>query len=62
MKRPIPQLPPGTETARRKYDDAVRENMEIIMGQRGNGLDPLPSTASTADIITAINALIARLQ
>lgn len=42
---------------------AIRENIELINGMRP-GIDPitqLASTASTTDIITKVNQIIARL-
>jgi len=41
---------------------AIKENMEIMLGQRGGRIDLLPSTASTAEIIAKINEIIAKLQ
>lgn len=39
----------------------IKENLEIITGVRGGQLTALSDTASTAEIITAINAIIAKL-
>lgn len=60
-KRAIPQVPKGQES-RGRFDEALKENLEIIMGQRGNKLKPLAETATNAEIIAKINELIALLQ
>lgn len=39
----------------------IKENIEIITGVRGGELAQLQSDATTADIIQAINAIIAKL-
>lgn len=56
-----PSLPGPNEPG---FDEAVKENLEILTGRRPNvaKLTKLASTASTADIITKINALLDRLQ
>ena len=62
-KRAIPSLPKSSiGSDRRVFDEAVKENLEVIMGQRGEKLLPLPTTATQADIIERVNALLARLQ
>ena len=61
MKRAIPPVPrPGLPRA--GFDQALKENLEAIMGQRGEPIRPLADTASTADIIAKVNEIIARLQ
>lgn len=60
-KRAIPQVPKGVES-RGRFDEAIKENLEIICGQRGDKIRPLPSTASQAEIIAKVNELIALLQ
>lgn len=60
-KRPIPLAPAG-DAARARFDSAVKENLEILMGQRGGRIEPLPASASTADIIAKINEIIERMQ
>lgn len=62
MKRPIPILPPGDEATVRVLR-ALKENMEEMMGQRGEAkLTELDSTAVLADVITAVNTIIRKLQ
>lgn len=43
---------------------ALKQNMDAITGQARNAqrLDPLPSTASNAEIIARLNEILARLQ
>lgn len=61
MKRAIPPVPkPGDR--RDGFDQAVRENLEIITGRRGEKLQALATTASLDDVIAKVNEIIARLQ
>lgn len=60
-KRIVPPVPKPGEN-RMKFDEAVRENLQIITGQRVDALVALPSDASTDEIIAKINEVIARLQ
>lgn len=55
--RAIPQ-PTGNQT---EINRTVKENLERLAGLRGNKIDPLPSTASSADVIAKVNEIIARL-
>lgn len=41
--------------------DAIKENIEILTGQRRNRIQPLPATASLADVIAKVNQIIDRL-
>lgn len=60
-KRAVPQVPrPGDP--RDKFDAAVKENLEVLTGQRGEKIRSLPESASTADIIAKVNEIIDRLQ
>lgn len=61
MKRPIPQLPAVDEPLLRVLR-ALKENQEEHMGQRGGELTLLADTATTAEIIAAINAIVRKLQ
>ena len=63
MKKPgIPPTPkPGED--RRKFDGALKESLEIIMGRRGEAIKPLdPATATAADCAAKINEILDRLQ
>jgi hypothetical protein len=57
-KRAIPRPKPETDPA----VAAIKENLEVLFGQRGGRIAPLPETASTAELISKINEIIARLQ
>lgn len=62
-KRSIPGIPRSAlDSDRGQFDTAVKENLEIIIGQRGQLITPLTSTATNADMIAKINSLIALLQ
>lgn len=61
-KRIIPQVPKSGDHARMRFDEAVRENLQIMTGQRVDVLAVLPSSASLADVIAKINEIVNRLQ
>lgn len=61
-KRAIPEVPKTPDRARQGFDSAVKENLEMIAGQRGGKIELLASTATTAEIIAKINEVIERLQ
>ena len=64
-KRAIPGIPPSAlGTDRKNFDEAVKENLETIMGQRTtNAIVKLDvNLASTADIINKINEIISTIQ
>lgn len=54
------RLPPIKATD--SFLDAVKENLEIITGQRGGKVEELPATATLDDVISKLNEIIARLQ
>ena len=60
-KRAIPQVPKVSED-RTRFDQALAENLQILMGQRGGKIEPLAATATTAEIIAKINEIVHRLQ
>jgi hypothetical protein len=55
-KRPIPSVP-VTDPAMQKFCQAVKEDLDIITGQRGGRIDPLPATATLAQVIEKINEI-----
>ena len=57
-KRPIPQPNHDADPALK----AIKENIEVITGQRGQKLPELPITATLADVIAWLNQLRATLQ
>lgn len=62
-KRPIPSVPANAAAhGRLPFDQAVKETLEQLTGQRGTPIAPLPSTASTTEIIAKINEIISVLQ
>lgn len=62
-RRAIPTLQTGDGTVD-DHASAVKHNLDMVTGQHRNSpvLVALASTATTADIIAAINALIQRVQ
>lgn len=60
-KRAIPPIPQGNNP-RQGFDNALKENLEVIMGQRGDTIAPLDAAASSATIVAKVNEIIARLQ
>ncbi len=63
MKVAIPATNTGDDQVDR-FAEAVKLNMESMMGQNKNSvkLSALPSTATNADIINQLNAILARIQ
>ena len=55
-------IPSPTDTNRRMFDEAVKENLEVIMGVRGGRMKPLPATASFEDVIAKVNEILEKLQ
>lgn len=56
----IPTPPPGDPSLTAVLS-AMKENIELLTGTRGSKLTAVPSTASLADVITALNKVIDRL-
>jgi len=52
----------GIPPESRKVVDALKENIEDLRAMRGDKIEALPSTATTAQIISKINEIIVRLQ
>ena len=61
-KRAIPVIPLGTPASDAAILGAMKENLEIIMGQRVTAIDPLSSSATLSDSIEKIYEILARLQ
>jgi hypothetical protein len=57
-KRAIPRPRPETDPA----VAAMKENLEILFGQRGEKIAELPATASLTDVVAKLNELIRKLQ
>lgn len=63
MKKPgIPPVPKVDED-RVRFDGAVKESLETIMGRRGGPIKPLdPLTATLDEVIAKINEMLDVLQ
>lgn len=63
MKQAIPSVSSGNGEVDR-FAEAVKQNLDSITGQQKNAakLLPLAATATTAEQITRLNALLARIQ
>jgi hypothetical protein len=60
-KRAIPGVPKELDK-RALFDQAIKENLEIIMGRREARIEPLKTTATQDEIIQKINHILDRLQ
>jgi hypothetical protein len=62
-KASIPTVNTGTLDLD-QFASAVKQNLDSITAQARNveRLQPLPATATLADVITRLNAIVARLQ
>jgi hypothetical protein len=61
-KRTIPTVTRPVDAAQAKFNQAVKENLEVLMGQRAGRIAELDASATTAQIISKINEIIQRLQ
>ena len=61
-KRAIPDVPRDGSAERKRFDEAVKENLERMSGVRGGKVALLQGTATTAQIIAKINEIAERLQ
>ena len=54
---------PRREAPREAFDEAVKANLDRVLGRvGGDRIEQLPASASLADVIAALNVIIARLQ
>lgn len=62
-KAPIPVLRSGNSEIDR-FGEAVKQSLDSLTGQQKNAVKllPLPATATNADIIARLNALLERIQ
>lgn len=60
-RRQIGQVPHAGQP-RERFDEAVKEAIETITGERAGKIAPLPATATLADAIAKINELLDRVQ
>ncbi len=63
MKPAIPMVR-DTDPIKQKFFDAIAAYLTQLSGQHKNAppLRPLPTGASTAEVVQAVNALLQRLQ
>lgn len=64
MRRRYASIPPVGEspTSMKAAAEAMRGVLTFITAQEQRQIEPLPSTATNAEIIAKVNELIARLQ
>lgn len=63
MKKPaIPSASTGTTPDQARFNAAIKENIEVIVGGRGSRIKPLPSDAGLTDIVAKINELLSIVQ
>ena len=60
-KRAIP-TPSSNDESQKRFDMAIKENLEIIMGQRSQKITELQPGASQDEIISKINEILRLLQ
>jgi hypothetical protein len=62
-KKPAIPSTPKPDENRARFDQALRENIEIMTGRRAEPIEPLdPATATAEDCAHKINEILARLQ
>lgn len=62
-KRSIPQVPNANDMARRSFDVAVKESLDVLSGRLPNTrITALESTATLDDVIAKVNEILALLQ
>lgn len=59
MSRKLPSIPQGSDATTVL---ALAKTVQFIVGQRDGAIEPLATTATTAQIIDKINEILARLQ
>ncbi len=62
QKPGLPDTPLGFTPKQREFIDALRVNLEVIMGRRGTKIAPLSSNAQLSDVINTVNQLLTTLQ
>lgn len=63
MPKPVPPLPRSSVgTDRRPFDEVVKENLEVITGQRGVKLATLKTGATLDEVAAKLNEVIVLLQ
>lgn len=59
--RAIPQIPNQLDPQLRALLLAMKENLEMLSGQRGTGVEPLAGDAALPAVAEKVNELIGRL-
>lgn len=62
MRKPAVPAVPKPGESRDRFDQAVKETLEIFRGVRGAKIVPAASTATTEQLAAKINELLDRLQ
>ena len=58
----IPSVPHSGGREQSRFDSAVKERLELIAGERGKRVKPLPADADLAAVVAKINELLGVLQ
>ena len=53
---------PAIPKASDHFDRAIKERLELLAGERGEKIRPLPERATLEDVVAKVNELIALLQ
>jgi hypothetical protein len=64
MSRAKPGIPaiPKAGDPRHRFDGALKESLEVLMGRRGDKIAPLATTATLAEVIEKINEILDVMQ
>jgi len=62
MKKPAIPTVPKDDPRRARFDLALKECVESVMGRRNNTIEPLAANASIDDVIKKVNEIIEQLQ
>lgn len=56
----IPRIPQDPST--RNFNEAIKENLEVLNGLRGGKIVALSANASLVDVINKLNEILKRMQ
>lgn len=62
VQKPAIPVAPKDDPKRARFDLAIKECLERIMGRRGSKIEPLPANATIDDVIAKVNEIIGQLQ
>lgn len=57
---PVPRSAIGTDRA--PFDQAVKENLDVLLGRIGDRIEPLHADATLYEVVAKLNELILRLR